>query len=345
MMIKLPTKKEIINTNLEPVYQAYKAGRDVCVAIHCFTFNQKQYIHECIDSFLNQQVNFNVKIYIHDDASTDGTTEIVQQYHEKYPDVVVPVIQKTNTYKETKRIIHMQKKLSALGKEKYVALCEGDDYWNDPLKLFLQVYALNHNNASFCVHRVLVSYDDSPRYEFLPSSRQKTSLLSRTKFVKTILKEYSFQTSSYVIRKDLYDRYLEKYPDYLLKIPTDDEAMLLYFGSHSDVIYLHRIMSNYRKFLPQSWSSINKNVAKEQRTIYRSNIIYAIEQFNADTSGVYNKYCVKKINNLRLLNLINENNYQKILDDRNLSKAFFCHKPSAYIKKFVKHKILGHKYE
>lgn len=114
------------------------------VSISCTTYNHVQYIRQCLDGFLMQECNFNYEILIHDDASTDGTIDIIKEYQEKYPEIIKPYIQKENQWSKGVRGMNAKYNFSR-AKGKYIALCEGDDYWTDPLKLQRQVDFLKSN--------------------------------------------------------------------------------------------------------------------------------------------------------------------------------------------------------
>jgi glycosyltransferase involved in cell wall biosynthesis len=100
-----------------------------------------------------QKTNFKFEVIIHDDCSTDGTTDVIREYVEKYPDLIKPIFQERNQYQNgCKRILATFVYPKAQGK--YIALCEGDDYWTDPLKLQKQVDFLeSHPDYSMCFHR------------------------------------------------------------------------------------------------------------------------------------------------------------------------------------------------
>ena len=109
-------------------------GKDIKVSVCCITYNHLPYLRQCLDGLLMQKTTFDFEILLHDDASTDGTTDIVREYAAAYPDLIRPVIQTENQYSSKTRAI-ITTYLLPLAKGKYIALCEGDDYWTDPLKL------------------------------------------------------------------------------------------------------------------------------------------------------------------------------------------------------------------
>lgn len=132
---------------------SFSEGKKALVAIQCTAYNHSQYIRQTLDGFVQQKTNFPFVAIVHDDASTDGTDEIIKEYAKKYPDIILPIYEKENQYSKhdgTLRKI-MNDACDALG-VKYIALCEGDDYWIDPLKLQKQVDFLeSHKNYSMCV--------------------------------------------------------------------------------------------------------------------------------------------------------------------------------------------------
>ena len=107
------------------------------VSICCLAYNQKKYIGKTIESFLTQKTSFEYEIIIHDDASSDGTQDIIREYAEKYPHKIIPVFQKQNQY--SKGVENSITFCYPRARGKYIALCEGDDYWCDDYKLEKQV--------------------------------------------------------------------------------------------------------------------------------------------------------------------------------------------------------------
>ena len=126
------------------------------LSICCITFNHKNYINKTIEGFLLQKTNFKIEIIIHDDASTDGTSGIVREFANK-DSRIIPILRKTNIKSSGVPVfpITYQK-----AKGNYIALCEGDDYWTDPLKLQKQVDFLEkHKDYSLCCGDFETLYD------------------------------------------------------------------------------------------------------------------------------------------------------------------------------------------
>jgi glycosyltransferase involved in cell wall biosynthesis len=122
---------------------------DIMVSICCLTYNQEEYIKDALEGFVNQKTTFPFEILIHDDASTDGTADIIRQYEARYPELIKPIYQTENQYSKNVAISFTIQYPRAKGK--YIAMCEGDDYWTDPLKLQKQVdYMESHPDCGLC---------------------------------------------------------------------------------------------------------------------------------------------------------------------------------------------------
>lgn len=132
-------------------------GEEIQVTIRCITYNHAPYIRNTLDHFVNQRVNFRYEILIHDDASTDGTADIIREYAEKYPDIFVPVLQTENQHSQGKSVVTM---LYQKARGKYIAICEGDDYWPDLDKLQKQFDFLEANPDYSAVAGVTEFFDD-----------------------------------------------------------------------------------------------------------------------------------------------------------------------------------------
>lgn len=121
-------------------------NQKVMVAIRCITYNHEPYIRDALEGFVMQKTNFPFVAIVHDDASTDGTAAIIKEYAEKYPDIIKPIYETENQYsKRDGSLLRIMNEACEATGAKYIATCEGDDYWTDPLKLQKQVDILNQN--------------------------------------------------------------------------------------------------------------------------------------------------------------------------------------------------------
>ena len=120
-----------------------RENEPLMVTILCLVYNHESYIRQCLEGFVMQKTNFRFEAIVHDDASTDGTAAIIREYAEKYPDIIKPIFETENQY--SKGDGSLGRIMTAHTHGKYVAICEGDDYWIDPLKLQRQVDFLEGN--------------------------------------------------------------------------------------------------------------------------------------------------------------------------------------------------------
>lgn len=119
------------------------------VSIQCLVYNHEPYLRQCLDGFVMQKTNFRFEAIVHDDVSTDGSAKIIREYAEKYPDIIKPIYETENQY--SKRDGSLERIMYEACRGKYIAICEGDDYWTDSLKLQKQVDFMEKNpNYSMC---------------------------------------------------------------------------------------------------------------------------------------------------------------------------------------------------
>ena len=214
------------------------------VSIVCNTFNHVDYIRQCLDGFLMQETNFSIEILVHDDASSDGTAEIVREYEARYPGLIKPIYQTENQYSKGVKVT-LEYQYSRV-KGKYIALCEGDDYWTDPLKLQKQVDFLEtHKEFVMCSH-VVDSYieDEHIQKKWGVQDAQEYNIST------LIYGLWLFHPLSVVFRFNAID--VEKYHRYK---SSKDMTLFYHLLSAGKGYYMSDNMAVYRKHSGGIWTS------------------------------------------------------------------------------------------
>ncbi|MAZ96097.1 MAG: hypothetical protein CMP53_01085 [Flavobacteriales bacterium] len=212
---------------------------NTAVSVLILAYNHEKYIEETLKGVVKQKTDFKFECYVHDDASTDSTQEIIQSYAEAYPDIIKPYFQKENQF--SLGVKPLTKFIYPLLKSKYVAYCEGDDYWTDELKLSKQVsYLENNPQYSFCCHDVNIIFEEGVPVKRSFYQKPKDGGFN-VKFIDEFLNHF-IATPTIVAKKDL-----------ILNIPVNDNLVsgdiytLLYLLSHADGYYMQDKMAVKRR--------------------------------------------------------------------------------------------------
>lgn len=218
---------------------------DICVSISCITYNHAPYIRQCLDSFLMQKTNFAFEVLIHDDCSTDGTTEIIKEYEAKYPDIIKPLYEEENQYQQGKPLGSAVWNFPR-ARGKYIAMCEGDDYWIDPLKLQKQVDFLEaHPDYGLVYAKTKIYSQNNHKFENYTIGKEANSF-------DDLIKSNSIATLTVCFRNDLCKKYCKE-----VKInplwKMGDYPMWLFISLNSKIKFVDEIIAVYRK-LEQSAS-------------------------------------------------------------------------------------------
>jgi glycosyltransferase involved in cell wall biosynthesis len=170
------------------------------VSIVCFAFNHEKYIRQVLEGFVSQQTKYSFEIIVHDDASTDNTASIIREFQNKFPKLFKPIYQTVNQASQERG--RVTKLVYKAAKGKYIALCEGDDYWTDPLKLQKQVdfleanpdYVMTAGNTTVVTKNGSTDYH-TDAYTFTFNDLLKTNILGTntcTVVFKNILNQEKF---------------------------------------------------------------------------------------------------------------------------------------------------------
>lgn len=229
---------------------------DIKVTVWCLAYNHEKYIRQTLEGFVKQKTDFNFEVIVHEDASTDGTADIIREYAEKYPAIIKPIFQTENQY--SKKIGIAQHFLLPVMKGKYIAYCEGDDFWCDTNKLQMQYDIMEADNELFlCTNKVLcVNEDSSPTGKFIPAVNYNISgsrKLTDKEYARLLFNEngtYPFQTCSYFCRSWLYDSEVFKNFNGIF---FGDKKILKTALLEGKVYYIDKIMSCWRCNSENSW--------------------------------------------------------------------------------------------
>ena len=169
------------------------------VSICCTAFNHENFIRDAIEGFLMQETGFPFEIIIHDDASTDNTAKIIKEYEAKHPGLFVTIYQTENQYSRGIKIYSDIVLPRVRGK--YMAFCEGDDYWTDPLKLQKQLDFLEGiEECVVCGTRFLEEKVQNGKKIYKKGRGQSDN---RMFYYKDILHGWiSYRTCSLMVRKN-----------------------------------------------------------------------------------------------------------------------------------------------
>ena len=233
--------------------------QEIKVSVICDAYNHGPYIRDALEGFVSQKANFNYEVLIHDDASTDNTADIIREYEKKYPELIKPIYQIENQYSKgvnITRTFHLPRL-----KGKYVALCEGDDYWTDQEKLQKQYDAMeSHPELDICAHAVSKVKASNGRLICYIAPSDKETVFSTE---EVIAGGGGFvATNSLFYRREL----LEDQPEFRKYCPID-YALQIHGALRGGMLYLPDNMAVYRFLVPGSWTKrlANREFAEAQR--------------------------------------------------------------------------------
>lgn len=248
------------------------------VSVCCATYNHENYIAEAIDGFLMQETDFPFEILIRDDCSTDKTASIVKEYADKYSSLIKPVFEKENTYsKDVKPMPQLYK----IAKGKYIALCEGDDYWTDKNKLQIQINKMNEcedYKISFHLSSSLYGMEN----EIKPTLKDSDKIYSVQDIITSDF--HLVQTNTIVFTKEA----LQNLDMQLLyNSPVGDVWIRIAASIPNGAIFVNKVMSTYRVQSIGSWSESMQTDKKF--LLFVKKMMKSIDDFNQYWNYTYTK--------------------------------------------------------
>ena len=256
------------------------------VSVRCITYNHEPYIAQALDGFLMQKTNFPFEVIVHDDASTDKTADVIREYEKKYPKIIKPIYQTENQY--SKRDGSIGRVMNAACKGKYIAICEGDDYWIDENKLQLQVEFLEKNpEYGMCFSNSKIQRNGVIEKFIEPNIQSNREVLPH----EIILNGGMFvPTPSIVYLKSM----LSEYPICCKQCWVGDYPLQIYCALQRKVFCFNTAFVVYQKFSPGSWTLRMANQTYEQKRLGIISELKMLNGLNELSQYKYNQYFLKR---------------------------------------------------
>jgi glycosyltransferase involved in cell wall biosynthesis len=245
------------------------------VVVRCLVYNHEAYLDQCLRGFFIQETDFPFEVFVHDDASTDGSADIIRRYAEKYPKILKPVYETENQYSKKDGSFYRAMWDPVLqGGHKYIALCEGDDYWTDPKKLQKQVeYMEGHPGCAMTFHHHWASWEDGevPPEARIPERPDKNGRWPVVTFRDALLQQGVFpDTRTRMVRRAIMAGFP---PDWGKGVVLGDWLMLVHVVARGSVEYVPGIgPSVYRRHGGGAWG--RQNGARKAMMHVRSEMAY-----------------------------------------------------------------------
>lgn len=255
-------------------------SHNVKVSIACMAYNHEDYIAETLESFLMQKTDFAYEILVHDDASTDRTQEIIKGYEEKYPEIIKPIYQKENQFSQNVVVEYINHKRAS---GKYIAFCEGDDFWTDPDKLQKQVdYMEKHPETSMCIHAAQ-KVDARTKRKIADIRPFKES---RVMTVEEVIEGGGdfFATNSMMYSKEK----LAVWPNFYFNAVVGDYPMVIFGALQGVFYYMDENMSSYRVNSEGSWT-LREFSSIANKTKHYTDIAHMLDEIDAYTDYRYSR--------------------------------------------------------
>lgn len=250
------------------------------VSICCLAYNHEKYIRQTLDGILMQKTEFPFEILIHDDASTDKTADIIREYQRKYPNIVKPIFERQNQWSSYAWGI-LKLFVYPKAKGKYIALCEGDDYWINVEKLQKQVdYMELHPDCPASFHAV--NYVRNGRVVCNDRHFDKECNVTTNQVIDG---GGDFcATSSLLFRT----KYAMEFPKYRDMVPIGDYPLQVMLSTKGNMHYFPETMGVYRTGHEESWTTHMKGKKFSQASLDCLQIEADwLREFDRETKGKF----------------------------------------------------------
>lgn len=273
---------------------------EIEVTVVCMSFNQEDYIEQCLKSLVSQRTNFKYEIIVHDDASTDTTAMKIKRFAQSHPEIVL-LLQNENQYSQGKNI---RKLIMPYIHGRYISLCEGDDWWCDVNKLQIQ-YDLMQSDQSIaaCAHAVRLFSEERQKFNGALAPRSTKCKITTDEIIREIA---PFGTNSLFFKTQYY-----LMPDEYMGWVVGDYPLCIWLSINGKFVYLPDMMSVYRMNAKGSWS---ERMKRADYAIHQNMmIIDGLLRFNAATDEKYSEAVQNAILDYRISNCVLEQDIKGLL--------------------------------
>lgn len=294
---------------------------EIMVSIICAAYNHEKFIRSALDGFINQKTDFNFEVLVHDDASTDNTANIIREYEKAYPNIIKPIYQSENKFSKS---VDIQKEIIIpIARGKYIALCEGDDYWIDEHKLQKQVdYLESHPDCTICFTNAYTEDQqrDKKREIFLPGDDNEVKTFPAHYKDYTLNNAYEIKfapTASYIYPRDIYIKVSQNF----VKCQNGDLQVRLMLTASGYAHFINEATCVYRINVPNSCETVWKKQSKSDGKNRCQLALNMLEKLDQMTEGKYSEG-IWQFKRVQLISYIAYCTSLKVLKNPYLGRAF-----------------------
>lgn len=274
---------------------------EIKVSVVCNAYNQEAYIRDALEGFVMQKTTFPFEVLVHDDASTDQTAEIIWEYEQKYPEIIKPIYETENQY---------SKHDGSLGRIQYgrvqgdyIAICEGDDYWTDPLKLQKQFDVLESNpDVDICATAAKTEWNGEISGEVAPSPQN----------VILSVEEVIRGGGGFVATASLmYRASVRKNPPAFFQMMSMDYCIQIAGALRGGMMYLAESTCVYRLSTPGSWTALTYSSIAAMNTLGEK-LCAMLQCLDEDTAGKYHSVISEVIKDHKFDRVVRDRDFKMI---------------------------------
>ena len=246
------------------------------VSVHCLVYNHELYLRQCLDGIVMQKTNFHFEAIVHDDASTDGSSDIIREYAERYPRIIKPIYEVENQY--SKKDGSIDNIMLDACRGKYIAFCEGDDYWTDPYKLQKQVDFLETNSDYGMCYTKSIAFNELG---------EQWLIGNKIADIYQLLKNNSISTLTVCLQRECLVQYRKSVPYEANQWLMGDYPLWLWVFFNSKIYFHDEVTAAYRVLKESASHSSNINrMISFQESAYNIRLFYIQKYLKNDSKAL-----------------------------------------------------------